>query len=340
VIELSVITPTFQRRESVLRLLDALDRQTVGPCAFEVIVADDGSSDGTVNAVSRRSSSFALEVLVLAHGGAAAARNAAIARARGRVLVFFDDDVVPDPDALAVHAALHREPGLVVVGPMLPAVGARRSAWVRWEEEKLERQYDALRRGLYPCTPRQFYTGNASVERERVLRVGGFDERLRRGEDVELAYRLQATDVRFVFAPGARVRHDPTRTYASWRHARYEYGRIDVIMERDKGHQMLSEHFAEYHARHVLSRALARLTVGRRRVRALALAALDAFVTMSHGSRAARLAAPALSAVSNVLYWQGVSDELGGANVLWRAIEVARAGGSGRPGIPRRDVAE
>ena len=54
----------------------------------------------------------------------------------------------------------------------------------------LAKQYEAMDRGVYGATARQFYTGNASVARRHVIAAGGFDTSFRRAEDVELAYRL------------------------------------------------------------------------------------------------------------------------------------------------------
>src|SRR5437868_2095590 len=82
---------------------------------------------------------------------------------------------------LAAHAEAHGDADdLVVVGPMSPPTDCARSVWVRWEERQLLKQYAAMERGAYPCTPRQFYTGNASVTRNRMLAAGGFDARFKR----------------------------------------------------------------------------------------------------------------------------------------------------------------
>ena len=132
--------------------------------------------------------------------------------------MFLDDDVVPDPGLIAAHATAHsRETAVVVVGPMLPPDGWRRPAWIRWEEAKLVGQYEAMRLGRYACTPRQFFTGNASLARSWFSLSGGFDHGFGRAEDVELGYRLRDLGLRFVFEPKAKVWHYPQRTFASWR---------------------------------------------------------------------------------------------------------------------------
>lgn len=339
-IELSVITPTFERRDSLLRLLDALDGQTMPADRFEVIVVDDGSKDDTVSTVQARAAAYRLVIREQAHRGPAAARNNALAHVRGRIVVFLDDDVVPAPELLSAHEAAHRvAAGAVVVGPMHAPRGWPRPAWIRWEEDKLYRQYDAMRTGVYPCTPRQFYTGNASVELVDVLGAGGFDESLQRAEDVELGYRLQARGARFIFEPEARVLHYAARSLRSWRRARYMYGRTDVVMDREKGHRVLEEHLGEFHIRHLLSRLLARSVVGRPLLVRPVIALLSVAAATASGLRIWRVAGLALSATANILYWQGACDEVGGRRALWRLVAanhpLNRSSTAGERAVPR-----
>lgn len=330
---LSVVVPTYNRRDGIVRLLRALAEQTVPPDQFEVVVANDGSSDGTAEALAAFEAPYRLVVLTQANAGPAAARNAAVRRASGRLVVFLDDDVVPADDLLAAHLAAQGDADdVIVVGPMYPPTDWPRSTWVRWEERQLLKQYDAMQRGVYSCTPRQFYTGNASAPRALLLRSGGFDDRFKRAEDVELAFRLWAMGARFHFEPGAEVLHYAARSFASWMRTPYQYGRYDVVMGREKGINTFELACSEFERRHVLSQRLTRACVGRpwRRAatRALFLAAV---VTDRVGLEDA--ASFALSAIFNVEYWQGAADELGGTAAVWRAVaEPLRARVLLRPG--------
>ena len=318
---ISVVLPTFERRESLARALHGLRGQTHAAAGFEVIVVDDGSTDGTLAWLATVSTPYRLRAVGQAHGGPAAARNRGVSEARGALILFMDDDVVPDAGLLAAHAAAHAVAAdAVVVGPMLPPEGWRRPAWIRWEEAKLVAQYEAMRAGRYPCTPRQFFTGNASLARFRFIDSGGFDDRFGRAEDVELGYRLRDAGMRFVFEPRAKVWHYPRRTFASWRRTPYEYGSNDVAMDRDKGHEALGLAYREFHARHPLSRALARACVGRPPAFAAVTSLLQAGVRAADTVGADRPAAAALSALFNLLYWQGISDALGGPRAVWRSV--------------------
>ena len=158
--------------------------------------------------------------------------------ARGRLVLFVDDDVVASAELVARHVESHRRhgPGVVVIGPMLTPPDVVLSPWVQWEQDMLYRQYDAMLAGRYPPTPRQFYTGNASVARAAVIAAGGFDTRFRRAEDIELAYRLEEAGLRFVFDREAAGHHYAERSFASWLQNACDYGESDVIFVRDHGH--------------------------------------------------------------------------------------------------------
>jgi GT2 family glycosyltransferase len=310
---LSVVTPTYNRRASLERFLYSLEVQTLPADQFEVIVVDDGSSDDTLPFLDRLRVDYAIRVLRQAHQGPAQARNLGAAQAHAELVLFLDDDVVAAPNLLARHLASHaRQPDAVVIGPMLPPPAAwRRSAWVRWEEVMLEKQYRDMRTGKYPCSPRQFYTANASVHRAQFLRAGGFDPSFKRAEDVELAYRLRDLGAHFVFDPEAPIYHYAERSFESWCRTPYQYGRYDVHMHRDKGNEALACATREFVYRHPLTRLLVRGCVGHPgRVR-LALSLLRGTARAADRLGAHRPAGLVLSGVFNLLYWQGVADELG-----------------------------
>lgn len=94
---LSIIIPTHNRRDLLRRCLEYLGHQELDPAEFEVIVADDGSSDGTAEMVEGLKTAYGLSVLRLEKCGKPAARNAGIKRARGEVCLFLDDDVIASP---------------------------------------------------------------------------------------------------------------------------------------------------------------------------------------------------------------------------------------------------
>jgi glycosyltransferase involved in cell wall biosynthesis len=317
----SVVVPTYNRWASLRRLLEGLAKQTFPHDQFEVVVVDDGSADATLERLRDVRVPYVLRGVYQPNQGPGAARNLGVAQARSDLIIFLDDDVLPDPDLIAQHVRLHRaEPDCVVIGPMVAPGSWARPPWIRWEEEILDVQYRAMLNGEYECTPRQFYTGNASLARARFLAAGGFDSRFKRAEDVELAYRMRDQGARFVFRAEPLVYHYAERSFDAWCRTPYQYGRYDVLMDREKGHEALSCAAHEFHRRHVLTRLLARACVGHQRLVRSTIVTLRGVASAADAVGASGPARLALSAIFNLLYWQGVSDEFGGPEPVWRKV--------------------
>ncbi len=188
------------------RFLPSLASQTVG-CAYELIVVDNGSSDDTaavVKELARRSPR--LRFLIEPRPGPGHARHAGALAARGRVLLFMDDDMEAEPFLLAEHLRIHeREPGVCVLGQVISAPVrhpfARMMAWI----------YDGPRMSLVGRTPSALdcWGGHLSLERQTYFSVGGFDPALasRAAEDLGLGLKLVERGVPLRFAQNAVARH-------------------------------------------------------------------------------------------------------------------------------------
>lgn len=312
--DVSVVIPTFNRRAQLQRTLEGLARQTGLDHDIEVIVVSDGSTDSTDEWLASGATPLPVVGANQTNAGPAAARNRGIALATAPLVLFLDDDVVPTPELVARHLHHHRtlDDDQVVVGPMRTPDDVELSPWVRWEQHMLYKQYDAMERGDWAATPRQFYTANASLARRHLDAAGGFDPSFRRAEDVELAYRLGDAGLQFVFAPDAVVLHYAERSFDSWRANASAYGRNDVIFGRDLGHDWLLPSIGrEFHERHALVRALTRMSLRRPRVgRALTGAAtLAARAASATGPE--RAADATLSVLYNLEYYRGMAEEMG-----------------------------
>ncbi len=317
---LSVVIPTYSRRESLRRCLDSLAAQ-MEPPTFEVIVVDDGSQDGTAEMLARYQPRYPLRVLSTERAGPAAARNRGSAEAEGECLLFLDDDVVAHPDLFAIHMTTHQaQREAVVFGPMIPPVGERLPSWVRWEQEVLDKQYRAMLEGRWAPTPRQFYTANASLALRHLQAAGGFDPEYKRAEDVELGYRLRDLGLRFVFRPDAVVTHYAGRTLRAWWRIPYQYGIYDVRMWRDKGRShILGLIGREFPQRHPLVQQLVRLSVGSTRAPAVAASAVG-LAAVAGKVGLFPLARWVYSLAFNLLYYQGVCNELGSVSAFRSVI--------------------
>ena len=122
-VRISVVIPTYQRRTSIQRALDALGRQTLPATEFEVIVPIDGSDDGTKEMLDGFQAPFRLTAIWQPNQGRAAARNAGTRLANGELIVFLDDDMEPVPGFLQAHLDAHPAGSRrAVVGPVpIPA---------------------------------------------------------------------------------------------------------------------------------------------------------------------------------------------------------------------------
>jgi glycosyltransferase involved in cell wall biosynthesis len=111
----SVVIPTHQRKESLLRALASLETQTIPREQYEVVVVVDGSDDGSRESAESLASGYPLRVLWQPNRGRAAACNAGIAASRGTVVVLLDDDMTATPELLAAHLRAHERDALVAV---------------------------------------------------------------------------------------------------------------------------------------------------------------------------------------------------------------------------------
>lgn len=194
--DLSIVIATRDRAAFLDRALASLHDQW-NPPDFEVVIADNGSTDGTAGVIGdwqRRSEVQILSVYV-EEPNRARARNAAIAQAAGRILLFVDDDVVLPAEFAAAHHAAHagREHSLAVSGPILNVPS-----------------YDVRPKpGAVNYSRAFFCTCNVSVPRAALAAAGGFDERfnLYGWEDTELGLRLRRAGTKRAFAWDAYLWH-------------------------------------------------------------------------------------------------------------------------------------
>lgn len=212
---LSVIIPTHNRLEILKKCLNCLEKQTVSPDLFEVIVIDDASTDETSEFLQQYSSSFQFKHFRQAIGdGPAKARNVGILAAQGEIILILNDDALLAPDAMAVHLAVHQGIGqdISVLGRFdLPEhFSATLWGYVLQHSDILFR-FPALEHNkLYGGET--YWTCNISTPRRALLAAGLFDEDFCGGawgaEDQELGARLFALKVPVLFRDDCRAVHE------------------------------------------------------------------------------------------------------------------------------------
>ena len=309
--QVTIVLPTFNRRERLVRVLTALATQQ-GDVEFEVVVVSDGSTDGTNDYLTSPEPPMPIVAVLQDNAGPAAARNAGWRAARGALVLFLDDDVVPEPNLVLAHVGAHEHLGetAVVIGPMLTPPDVTLSPWVAWEQAMLDKQYELLR-GQASASYRNFYTGNASLRRAQLSAVGGFDTSFRRAEDIELAYRLATRGATFAYRDQARGLHYAERSFESWQRTAYDYGRNDVAFVRAGQSDVLPQIAVNFAGRHWLQRVTVRAVVPRKRCAAATRLLLRLVIDVTERLRLASLLRQALSGLYGLLYHEGVLDELG-----------------------------
>ncbi|MFP6665159.1 MAG: glycosyltransferase family 2 protein [Deltaproteobacteria bacterium] len=211
---LSVIIPTRNRAAHLAKLLHSLDQVTEPAIAWEIVVADNGSSDGTSRLLADwRRSGGGRAVVRVDQPGKSRAVNAAIATSSGEVLCFLDDDITVEPAWLcAVWEHFERRPNAVA------AQGA--ILWPAEVEEDPELRasiegHGTIVRHVLPqgTLASQLIGFNMALRRHTMGVLGGFDERLGPGasglsDERELADRLRKLGGAVDYMADARVIHE------------------------------------------------------------------------------------------------------------------------------------
>jgi glycosyltransferase involved in cell wall biosynthesis len=203
----SVVVPVLNGGETIGDLLTALTHQVGVPRDSTVIVVDNGSTDSTPQVVSR----FPVTYLQESVPGPSAARNRGVSHARGDVVVFVDADTLPTRHWLAEMTAPFVDGNNVVVGGRALAYRSTTPAqrfMARLGARRLEHDFF---RSRVPYVG----AGGMAVRREALIAVGGWDERLRTAEDLDVCVRL-------VRRGGCGIVHQPRALLFMWHRASFE----------------------------------------------------------------------------------------------------------------------
>jgi GT2 family glycosyltransferase len=218
---LSVVIPTFERVLDLKRCLESLSKknQPNAP-VYEIIVTDDSKSFDSKNLIKNKF--FDASWGKGKQNGPAGNRNAGVDRAKGKWIVFVDDDCVAQKDYLAAYTrAIKAHPGIQVFEGRIFADRPRRT----WAEGCPENEDGGM-----------LWTSNLCVNRKLFLEMRGLDERFQIAyEDVDFALRLQQKGIQSIFVSDAAVCH-PWRTLKqegkNWKKAGYQLQELLVYLEK------------------------------------------------------------------------------------------------------------
>ena len=212
VIDLSVIIPSHNRKTLLSSVLKLLNTGTFDTSRFEVVVVDDGSSDGTAAEVTKLKNElqYPVKLHTQTKKGPAAARNCGIMNASGKYLLFLGDDTLPAKDLLAQHynTLNSNDDKAAVLGFIDWDKNIVVSDFMRYTAPNGLHFDFGLIKDRNNCPFRVFYTSNISIPKKWLIE-DMFDERFPYAafEDLDLGYRLQKKGLRIIYNPSAVVYH-------------------------------------------------------------------------------------------------------------------------------------
>jgi GT2 family glycosyltransferase len=323
---LSVIVPTYQRRARVVGLLNSLCAQDAAAADFEVVLAVDGSSDGTRQAVEAMALPFALRVAEQPNRGRSAARNLGVRTSCGPLLLFLDDDMEPTPALVRTHIEAHRADGrAIALGPM-PIAGAS-GPLRRYRAAVFTARFEPLRAAGTVPGVMDACMGNLSVSKSLFDEAGGFDEEFSGYglEDFELVQRLVNAGGRLCYSPDAIALQHYDKTLAELARDVEDEGRNAVLLASKHPALLPSLKLGRWRNRSLRHRAvLTRLLRWTLRLPLLRTAMIGvARVTLPAPGRGSRRA---LDHTFDYLYWLGVCRAPGGpGEALLRGASMEHA---------------
>lgn len=200
---LSIVIPTYRRENILLATIEFLTELLCAPSEILVVDQTDSHGPATEQRLSQLQEAGKIRWIRLPQPSITHAMNVGLAEARNEVVLFLDDDIIPDPNLIAAHANAQSKLGCNIVAGQVLQPG----------EEPFNSEQDC---GAFRfCSNRaqsitEIMGGNFSIKRELALRLGGFDENF-----VHVAYRFEAefanralrAGEKILFEPAASIRH-------------------------------------------------------------------------------------------------------------------------------------
>ena len=230
----SVIVPAHNAAQTIEQCIEALLEQSAAWEHYEVIVVDDGSTDGTATLAQ----SYGVRVLTQPHRGPAAARNLGASQASGDILLFTDADCAPTRTWIEEMTGAFADPE--VAGVKGTYLTRQQELVARFVQIEYEDKYDHMAR-----QERIDFvdTYSAGYRRDVLLANGGFDTAFPTAsvEDQELSFRLARKGYKMVFAPRARVYHRHDASLEEYARRKFNIGYWKALLTQWHPERLVSD---------------------------------------------------------------------------------------------------
>jgi len=218
-IRASIIVPVRDGERTIAECIESLLSQSIPIEEYEIIIVDNGSRDATVE-IARR---FPVTLLSEEIPTSYAARNRGLAAAHAPIAVFTDADCAAGHMWLQSHLSAYESDRVAA------AWGPTRHSDSRSMVEQLTSKLDPL--GRRPGERPSLLTSNVSYLVETIRDVGGFDEALFTGGDVDLGWRVQARNGTVAWCEAAAVTHQHRSTLAGLARQYRRYGYSEILLK-------------------------------------------------------------------------------------------------------------
>ncbi|WGS70997.1 glycosyltransferase family 2 protein [Pseudanabaena galeata] len=192
----SIVIPTYNRLPILQKCLQAMEAQNFTQ-PYEIVVVDDGSTDGTVEFLQSHADEFPhVRLFLQNHEGAAIARNTGIDLAQGDTIVFIDSDLVVTPVFLSAHAKALAKASKIGDRAFTYGLVINTSNFENPSSEPLK---------ITDISQAFFATGNVAIAKHWLIEAGKFDTSFRQygWEDLELGVRLKKLGLKLIKCPEA-----------------------------------------------------------------------------------------------------------------------------------------
>lgn len=217
----SVIVPTCNRLALLKLSLESLFQQDYPN--YEIVVVNDGSTDGTHEYLQRLSSDGKIIYHYHNNSGLAATRKAGLEHASGKWIAFTDDDCILPRDWIASIARQLERPEIAGVGGSV-RTGNTQNIFA-FANDMMQNYFKQVINTDRVKVP--FFTGNnVAYKRSSLEKVGGPDPRFRMGaEDRDLTFRLAQAGEKLLYDPSIVVEHYNDSTFRKFLHHQYDFGK-------------------------------------------------------------------------------------------------------------------